>query len=335
MKIKRLGINGLQAIAWIMISTLFFFERITHFRSITAVALSTLNSVFSLALVIYGYAFFIHRYLYQKVSISLFVLINVFFLAAIVIVRILAQYYIIYPLNDSAYSSRPQIAYDVISVFIAFIIGVLLKSVLDNQKQVTVEARLKQKQVETELRSLQAQVQPHFLFNSLNNIYYEAINKSPKTAELIEKLALMMRFLLEEANKECVSLEKEMEFIKNYIALENIRLHNQISISLNDLSAGDIQIPPMTLIPFIENLFKHGIDRKSSGNYARITLAVENNYLSYCVVNRISSYVRVNVNGSGLQNLRQRLYLMYGERYQLKTYIENGQFVARLKIPVG
>jgi sensor histidine kinase YesM len=333
MMLKRVGINGLQVIAWLMISTLFFFERITLYRSLYAVALSTLNSVLSLALVIYGYAFFIHRYFYRKVSLSIFILLNLFYLSAIILLRILIQYFVVHPLNDSAYSSRPAIAYDVISVFIAFIIGILLKSVLDNQQKERVMNELKQKQLESELKFLQAQVQPHFLFNSLNNIYYEAINRSPQTAELIEKLALMMRYLLEDANKESISLEKEVGFIKSYIMLENLRLHNQIEISFNDQASGQTRIPPMILIPFIENLFKHGVNKKHTDNYARITLTIENNCLNYTVINRFFSPQPVT-SGFGLQNLKQRLDLIYGEQYDLKNYVENDEFVACLKIPV-
>jgi sensor histidine kinase YesM len=333
MMLKRMSINSLQVIAWLMISTLFFFERIALYGSLYAVALSTVNSVLSLALVIYGYAFFIHRHFYRKVSLSIFILLNLFYLSAIILIRIVIQYFVVHPLNDSAYSSRPAIAYDVISVFIAFIIGVLLKSVLDNQQKEKVMNQLKQKQLESELKFLQAQVQPHFLFNSLNNIYYEAINQSPHTAELIEKLASMMRYLLEEANKESISLEKEVGFIKNYITLENVRLHNQIVISLSNEASGKTRIPPMILIPFIENLFKHGVDKKHTDNYARITLTIENNCLNYNVINRFYSAEHV-IPGSGLHNLKQRLDLLYAEKYDLKTYVDADEFVACLKIPV-
>jgi sensor histidine kinase YesM len=334
MIIKRVGLTGLQVIAWLMISTLFFFERITLYRGLDAVALSTLNSVFSLAIVIYGYAFFIHPAFYGKVRVELFILITLCFVSVIILIRILAQYFIVYPLTGFAYSSRPHIAYDVISVFIAFIIGVLLKAVLDSNRREKEQGELRQKQLETELKYLQSQVQPHFLFNSLNNIYYEAIHQSPHTAELIEKLALIMRYLLEEASKETIPLEKEMGFIKNYITLENLRLHNQVNVSLNDNAPHQTRIPPMLLIPFVENLFKHGVDKKQAHNYARITLSKENEYLNYTVVNASLTSERENPAGIGLQNLRQRLTLLYGTGYDLSTRVENNQFVASLKIPV-
>src|ERR1700759_4059798 len=114
---------------------------------------------------------------------------------------------------------------------------------------------------QAELNLLKSQVQPHFLFNTLNNIYYEAYREAPKTAKLIERLSDIMRYFVDESPKDEVSLATEIQFLENYIALEKIRIRHGIDLNFIQDCNKDQRIPPMLLMTFVENIFKHGIDK--------------------------------------------------------------------------
>ena len=114
-----------------------------------------------------------------------------------------------------------------------------------------------------ELNLLKSQVQPHFLFNTLNNIYYEAFREAPRTALLIGRLSDIMRYFVDESPKEKVTLATEIKFLENYIALEEIRIRHGVKVTFEQRYEGNPVIPPMLLMTFVENIFKHGIDRSA------------------------------------------------------------------------
>src|SRR5688572_12484273 len=205
-----------QLLAWILLATLFFLERVTWYREIETVFVSVFNTLLSFALVIYGYIYLVYPTFYRKTPLPAFVFIVLVFLSATAVIQLLIQVSIVYPSSGFSEIARPNIAYTVISVFLAFIIGMLLQSVINNLRARSTAIELKEKQTEAEMKWLKAQVQPHFFFNALNNIYYEASERTARTAELIEKLAGIMRYLLEKTAKEKVSLDDEINFINNH-----------------------------------------------------------------------------------------------------------------------
>ncbi len=163
-----------------------------------------------------------------------------------------------------------------------YIFSIAFRYVLDfftiRQQQET----LKKQHAEAQLNLLKAQVQPHFLFNTLNNIYYTAQEESPLTAELIERLSSIMRYFLEEGPRKYIFLNTELDFIKNYIALEKIRMRFPLKVSENvvNVDTGTVKIPPMLLIPLVENVFKHGINKREKDNFITLDITEHKNYLS-------------------------------------------------------
>jgi sensor histidine kinase YesM len=185
-----------------------------------------------------------------------------------------------------------------------------------------------------ELNLLKAYIQPHFLFNTLNNIYYETHKESPRAAELVEKLSVLMRYFVDENPKDKVSLEKELEFITNYIELERIRIRFPMDIVFKQPAQLNITLPPMLLMPFIENLFKHGIDKDKKDNYAYICLEISNDMLIFSVTNALHSNLEKTESGIGLKNLQKRLRVLYGKNFTLHAVVKGDQYESRLIIPV-
>ena len=187
--------------------------------------------------------------------------------------------------------------------------------------------------VTAELQLLKAQVHPHFLFNTLNNIYSFSLENSPKTPGLILKLSSMLSYMLYDCKGEKVLLEKELEVIKNYIGLEKERYGNKIEISLN--IEGDVidkYITPLLLLPFLENAFKHGTSEQLEKPWLSMDVAVKQYTMRCKIVNSKNEAVQVSENGIGIQNVKKRLAFLYPDKHELKIADEGNFFVVSLVI---
>ncbi|MFN7120234.1 MAG: sensor histidine kinase [Saprospiraceae bacterium] len=203
-----------------------------------------------------------------------------------------------------------------------------------NVKKILTEEKLI-----TELKFLKAQIHPHFLFNTLNNLYGMALaDKSERTAEGIAKLARQMRYMLYESNVELIDLEKEIAYIQTFISLQQLRLTDEDEVKIEFQQSGDLknrQIAPMLLIPFVENAFKHGITF-SEPTEIMIKLEVNNdNILIFNVKNTIkprSMQQAESASGLGLQNVKRRLELLYPDRHELNIDQQEAYFYINLKL---
>ncbi len=185
--------------------------------------------------------------------------------------------------------------------------------------------------ITAELELLKAQVHPHFLFNTLNNIYSFSLESSPKTPELILKLSSLLRYMLYDCKAEQVLLEKEIQVMKNYIDLEKERYGNKIEISLN--ITGDLKdhyTSPLLLLPFLENAFKHGTSDQLEKPWLSMDLTVKQNTMKCKIANSKNEQVVVSENGIGIQNVKKRLELLYPNKHELKMNNGNNFFVVSL-----
>lgn len=184
-----------------------------------------------------------------------------------------------------------------------------------------------------ELQLLKAQIHPHFLFNTLNNIYSSSLDNSPKTPGLILKLSSLLSYMLYNCNVEEVRLEKEVEVMKNYIELERERYGDKIEISW---SAGegikDNYIAPLLILPFIENAFKHGTSEQISKPWLGVDISVTNGILNCKITNSKNEYGFLNKNGIGIKNVKKRLEYLYNGKYKLKIKDEGDFFVVALVV---
>ncbi|GAA4298913.1 sensor histidine kinase [Nibribacter koreensis] len=205
-----------------------------------------------------------------------------------------------------------------------------LKVTGDYLKNERLRKELEHQQTATELELLKAQVNPHFLFNTLNNIYSLAYQQAPNTPDAIMKLSLLLRYQLYETDMPLVLLEKEMEHLQNLLDLHRLRLTDPRLLSLEiHGETGHFQLPPMLLMPLVENMFKHGL---ASGPM-KLWLEVNNNTLTFTASNLLKpNSPSESYGGLGLQNLRRRLAILYPGHHSLETQVVGQEFRATLSL---
>ncbi|WP_202552036.1 sensor histidine kinase [Ginsengibacter hankyongi] len=208
----------------------------------------------------------------------------------------------------------------------------LLKRWWLQQKEAEELARGKAR---AELQLLKAQIHPHFLFNTLNNIYFFTLSASKQAPEMIKKLSDMLRYMLNECDRPAVPLEKELKLIQDYMALEKIRYGEQMNMTI-ELKGNyhNKMVTPLLLIPFIENSFKHGASKMLTHPYVKLSISIEDNHLLFLLTNNKPDMATpVSRNGSiGLKNVRKRLQLLYPGTHELNIVNEPESFIVFLKI---
>jgi len=232
---------------------------------------------------------------------------------------------------------RDIYSYVLSSIFISgfFIIsGCLIKFTLDWFSNIRIQRSLETEKKDMEMQFLKSQLNPHFLFNSLNNIYSLAYQKSDKTADAILKLSEMMRYMIYESNDSWVALSKEIEYLQNYIELQKLRFKNgaAVEMTLN----GEIdnqQILPLILIAFVENAFKHGVANDPS-DPIRINIIANQKILHFSITNKKSNANKDQMGGVGLNNVERRLQLLYPERYKLNIVNSTTHYTSELMLDI-
>ncbi len=209
---------------------------------------------------------------------------------------------------------------------------------LEEQKRT---AELEKMQSETELKFLRTQISPHFFFNTLNNIYSLAIEKSEKTPKIILKLSELMRYLLYETRTKRQRLDQEIICIQNYLELESIRYGKLLEIDMK--ISGDImnkEIAPILLLSFVENAFKHGANKNVGNIKIDLDFKIIDNFLYFTISNpvpKLGKHKQIidHPGGIGLNNVRKRLALGYNkDEYELNIENNNKVFIVNLKIKV-
>ncbi len=196
---------------------------------------------------------------------------------------------------------------------------------------------LKTKTMQSELKFLKTQINPHFLFNTLNSLYALTLKKSDNAPQIVIQLSEMMRYMLYECNESSVLLSNEVKYIQNYLALE--RLRQSEGIEINFQVHGDVsgkKIAPLLFTPFLENSFKHGLNNQIKEGYVNILLEVEDDSLLFFIENSKSSSIptqsRKRSGGIGLTNLRRRLKILYPDRHKLEIHDTPNSYSVSLEI---
>lgn len=177
------------------------------------------------------------------------------------------------------------------------------------------EKALVKEKLETELKFLRTQTNPHFLFNTLNNIYALSRKKSDKTPEVVMKLSELLSFMLYESGKETIPVGEEVKMMEDYIELEKIRYNERLSVKFNkDIHDGSHRIAPLLLLPLVENAFKHGASETRFDSFIHIHISLNGGYLNFSIENSIEGGKEETSNGCiGLNNIKRQLQLMYAE----------------------
>ena len=199
-------------------------------------------------------------------------------------------------------------------------------------KQTRAILTLKNEKTKTELQHLKSQVNPHFFFNTLNNLYGLVGTDAKKAQDLILKLSDMMRYSIYEGEKDTVSLEEEVEYLKNYIELHKMRYRKEINIKfINDISENH-KVMPLLFIILLENAFKHGVENLRENAYVHINLKSENNQIFFDIENNFDPTIETEHKGIGLNNLNRRLELVYPKNHTLSFSKTNDVYKAQLNI---
>ena len=197
------------------------------------------------------------------------------------------------------------------------------------------EKQLVEEKLQSELRFLRAQTNPHFLFNTLNNLYHLARKHSDSTPDAILKLSGMMRFMLYECTAPRIRLSQEVAVIRDYLDLERLRYGSRLDLGFQvDVDDEGQLIAPLLLLPFVENAFKHGASENRGNTWVRIFLLLENGALSFQVENAKDPSEGIAADGIGLKNVKRQLELLY-PGYGLELDDRGGQFFARLQIDLS
>lgn len=221
------------------------------------------------------------------------------------------------------------------AVFIlVFTVGTCISVMQQWLKTERTKKDIETEKLNTELSFLKSQVNPHFFFNTLNNIYSLAVVQSDQTAPAVMKLSSIMRYILTETQTNLVPLQNEVDFITNFIDLQLVRLTDKVQVDFN--AEGDIDnklIAPLLFIPFVENAFKYGVSTKEK-TAINIHLFAKEDVVSFSVTNTIVKADKgiIETTGIGINNVKRRLELLYPGKHTLEVSEKNNQFIVHLDI---
>ncbi len=227
--------------------------------------------------------------------------------------------------NMLRFLSRIHPNFDLSEGMIVVILTYALKYTLIAFITQTELLKLQKEKLELELNALKSQIHPHFLFNTLNNLYSLTLKNSEKASEVVLKLSDIMRYVLYQANERKVDIKKEVDFAKNYVDLQRIRYQDKYKITFETIGKFNEQkVAPLLFIDFIENAFKHGLERRFNDGFVDVKFTIDDQNISLNVINSKGQNDEDNTaeeakrKGIGLQNVRRRLDLIYGDSHHLK-----------------
>jgi sensor histidine kinase YesM len=223
------------------------------------------------------------------------------------------------------------------STLTASIVFIAIKIFITHYERLEDREKLLREKADAEFQLLKAQVHPHFLFNTLNNIYSFALNKSPRAGELLSELSGLMRYMVYECETDLIPLDRELKMLKDYISLEKVRYGDRLTIQVE--ITGDCsnkKIAPLLMIPFVENCFKHGTSQMLERPWVKMQIIVQAGMLDFQLSNsKPDSGINPNgKNGIGLKNIRKRLELLYHTQYDLHIESTSDTFSVHMCVPL-
>jgi two-component system, LytTR family, sensor kinase len=295
-----------------------------------------LSLLFYMAAVYINVRILIPRYLARH---AFFYVLSVLILTVLITPIKIFVLYLIF--SDSNYYQAMLISNQAplyIGMLFVVMVSTVLKILSDWWRYQQEKQELITQSMQSELRFLRSQINPHFLFNTLNNLYALALTKNDKAPEVVLKLAEIMRYMLYDCNERRVNIQREIDFMENYISLERIRLPKGAEVQLS--VEGEVKnhmIVPLLFVPFLENSFKHGLNRHlDSAGYVHIRLKIQDDHLTFFIENskpiNLPENLKPHQGGIGLRNLRSRLKMHYPFRHHLEIKDLPDQYTALLQI---
>lgn len=277
------------------------------------------------------------RYFFLK-SRKRFVLLNILLILGITLLHYMNDELVIQPQKIYEQHEDPPAIFLIIRSLFLFLMAnfISITLYLSNtvREQEIREKTLKEEKLGTELKLLKAQINPHFIFNALNNIYALTYSQSDKAPESVLKLSEMLRYVFYDCSKDTVRLGDELEYIENFIAFQQMKSEYKQQITLDYTQAPkEAAIAPMLFTPFIENAFKFSKIEEDRKAYVHIRFFADHNKLCFSIENSLpASGKPASGQGLGIPNVKQRLKVLYPKRHELKIEEKNRKFKVNLKI---
>jgi sensor histidine kinase YesM len=229
----------------------------------------------------------------------------------------------------------PKMLIEFVSIYLIVALYAMFYFIRAWYEQQRKAEALKKDKIEAQLELLKSQVQPHFIFNTLNNLYSFSVQNNARTSEMIYRLSALLSYMLYDSKQHSIPLKKEIEYVNNYIELENIRYGERLDISMNIFDSTDnFYITPLLLLPLVENAFKHGVCNIGN-NWIRIDISIVDDWLSVKIENSYDHNNGKPVNGNkgiGLENVKKRLEIIYHSKHEFKVMPDDHSFLAILKV---
>jgi len=330
-----------KRIIHVLLWIIFFMFNVSYFSSFQGTQVAVVRGVLVLLIylaVFYSNWFYLIPRFYIRKKYFLFVILSILFLLTSAVIRIgVEKWADIIPLIPRQPMIEHKIIRQLVIAFgmsgIMFIISFIFRLT----EYYMIESRqsdiLMQQKTEAELKLLKAQINPHFLFNALNNIYALVLTKSDNAADSLMALSQLLRYIIYDAAAEKVSLVKEITYLKYYIDLESLRLPDRSRLEVDITGAGeDCRIMPLIFIPFVENCFKHSNINK--GGYIKISLDVQEKTVLFACENSYATVAKSvdTTEGVGLTNCKRRLEILYPENFTMEITDRDNIFKTELSI---
>jgi two-component system, LytTR family, sensor kinase len=335
MKIKNLSIV-FQLCFWVMILALQMAPATSFLEFRVALLMAGVNTIMAMTM-FYVNSRWLFPSFFEKKKFGLYVLINLGLLILLshIFVRVDGLIIFDHRIHEPVYNFPPFFHYmRMVSMLIfVFFISLVFSLIRKVQVQDMTEKQLAREKMNTEIRLLKAQINPHFIFNSMNNIYSLAYSKSDQAPEAVLKLSDMLRYVYYDCNRDEVTLGAELEYIRNYIAFQQMKSPQEQHIVLDSQGVDEnFRIAPMLFIPFVENSFKYSKIEDLKDARVEIKLITEGNELLFKISNTHPENGNNPGSGLGIENVNNRLKLTYPGKFELKVKDEDNIFVVEMKI---
>lgn len=328
----------LHLLFWILVFGMMLMTGPTNSSSFMEFIRKLINLAFYILVVYVNLGYLIPRFLSQK-NFMTYCLLLLAMVAVFTPIKVLLLYITYEEVDPREFLIMNQ-QYIFLLLFMIAGGSTVIKIISDWQRHQRDRKDLETQRMQSEIKFLKSQINPHFLFNTLNSLYALTLKKSDKAPEIVIKLSEMMRYMLYECNEIRVPLQKEVNYIENYLAMERLRQSGHTDISFKvEGQIMDQKIAPLIFIPFLENSFKHGLNHQIRDGYVHVIMKVLDEKLLLRILNSKPNRAVVPIEkqngGIGLANVRSRLSLLYPNQYKLDIADNDKEHIVELSLDLS
>lgn len=328
----------LHVLFWVLVFGMMLMAGPGNSTTLLEIIRKLINLAFYILVVYINLGYLIPRFLSQK-NFMTYCLLLLAMVAVFTPIKVLLLY-LTYDESDPREFLIMNQQYIFLLLFMIAGGSTVIKIISDWQRHQRDRKDLETQRMQSEIKFLKSQINPHFLFNTLNSLYALTLKKSDNAPEIVIKLSEMMRYMLYECNERRVPLQKEVNYIENYLALEKLRQSGQSDIQFKvEGQITDQTIAPLLFVPFLENSFKHGLNHQINEGYVHVTMKVLDEKLLLRILNSKPNHSKQTIEkqngGIGLVNVRRRLSLLYPNQYKLDIEDNNKEHIVELSLDLS